>query len=52
MLALDYELRTQRSVLVVLRDQDITQREDGTLRLLIRCSKSDPDGNERIAFTS
>ena len=36
----------------MLRDQDIAQGENGTLRLLTRRSKSDLDGNERIASTS
>ena len=52
MLALGYELLTRRSELIALRNQDITQREDGTLRVLIRRSKADPYGQGRIAFTS
>jgi integrase/recombinase XerD len=52
MLSLGYELLTRRSELVALRDSDITHREDGTLRVLIRRSKADQFGNGRIAFTS
>ncbi len=52
MLALGYELMTRRSELIALRNQDITERDDGTLRVLIRRSKADPFGNGRIAFTS
>lgn len=36
MLALGYELLTRRSELVALRNQDIVERADGTLRVLIR----------------
>jgi len=52
MLALGYELMTRRSELIALRNQDIIERDDGTLRVLIRRSKADPFGNGRIAFTS
>jgi integrase len=52
MLALGYELLTRRSELVALRDSDLTEREDETLRVLIRRSKADQFGNGRIAFTS
>lgn len=52
MLALGYELLTRRSELIALRNQDITEREDGTMRVLIRRSKADPYGQGRIAFTS
>lgn len=52
MLALGYELMTRRSELIALRNQDISEREDGTLRVLIRRSKADPFGQGRIAFTS
>ncbi len=52
MLALGYELLTRRSELIALRNQDITERADGTLRVLIRRSKADPYGQGRIAFTS
>lgn len=43
---------TRRSELVALRDDDITLRSDGTLRVLIRRSKADQEGQGRIAFTS
>lgn len=52
MLSLGYELLTRRSELVALATDDIEIREDGTLRVLIRRSKSDPFGQGRIAFTS
>lgn len=52
MLALGYELMARRSELIALRNQDISRRSDGTLRLLIRRSKADPYGQGRIAFTS
>lgn len=52
MLALGYELLTRRSELIALRNQDIVERADGTLRVLIRRSKADPYGHGRIAFTS
>lgn len=52
MLALGYELLTRRSELIALRSHDITERGDGTMRVLIRRSKADPYGQGRIAFTS
>ncbi|MFC6639856.1 tyrosine-type recombinase/integrase [Sulfitobacter sp. JBTF-M27] len=52
MLSLGYELLTRRAELIALRDGDLTWREDGTLRVLIRRSKTDQEGNGRIAFTS
>lgn len=52
MLSLGYELLTRRSELVALRDDDLKGRADGTLRVLIRRSKSDPAGEGRLAFTS
>lgn len=52
MLALGYELMTRRSELIALRNQDITERSDGTLRVLIRRSKADQYGQGRLAFTS
>ena len=52
MLSLGYELLTRRSELVALRDDDLEVRADGTLRVLIRRSKSDPAGTGRLAFTS
>ena len=52
MLSLGYELLSRRSELVALRTKDIEFRPDGTLRVLIRRSKSDPFGEGRLAFTS
>lgn len=52
MLSLGYELLTRRSELVALRTDDLEERGDGTLRVLVRRSKSDPFGLGRIAFTS
>ncbi|MCB1381327.1 MAG: tyrosine-type recombinase/integrase, partial [Alphaproteobacteria bacterium] len=52
MMSLGYELLTRRSELVALKTEDLGARDDGTLRVLIRRSKTDPDGAGRIAFTS
>ena len=52
MLSLGYELLTRRSELIALQTGDLETREDGTLRVLIRRSKSDPYGAGRVAFTS
>jgi site-specific recombinase XerD len=52
MMSLGYELLSRRSELVALRTQDIEFRPNGTLRVLIRRSKSDPFGEGRLAFTS
>ena len=52
MLSLGYELLTRRAELVALATEDVEFREDGTARVLIRRSKSDPFGEGRIAFTS
>lgn len=52
MLSLGYELMTRRSELIALRNQDITECRDGTLRVLIRRSKSDQFGQGRVAYTS
>lgn len=52
MLALGYELLTRRSELVALTSDSIEFRDDGTIRAIIRKSKSDPFGMGRIAFTS
>ena len=52
MLALGYDLLTRRSELVALNVQDLEFRNDGTLKVLIRRSKSDPFGYGRHAFTS
>jgi integrase/recombinase XerD len=52
MIALGYELLTRRSELVAIRTEELEQRSDGTLRVLIRRSKADPFGHGRISFTS
>lgn len=52
MLSLGYELLTRRSELIALRNSDITLRDDGTMRVLIRRGKADPFGAGRVAFTS
>ena len=52
MLSLGYDLLTRRSELVALQSSDLVARPDGTLRVTIRRSKSDPFGMGRIAFTS
>lgn len=52
MLSLGYDLLTRRSELVALLTDDIDYHRDGTLRVLIRRSKSDQAGLGRIAFTS
>jgi len=52
MLHLGYELLNRRSELVALRDEDLEEDSDGTLRVLIRRSKADPYGIGRIGFTS
>jgi site-specific recombinase XerD len=52
MISLGYDLLTRRSELVALRSGDIVMRGDGTLRAIIRRSKSDPFGMGRIGFSS
>jgi integrase/recombinase XerD len=52
MISLGYDLLTRRSELVALRSDDVERRADGTLRVLIRRSKSDPFGLGRIGFSS
>lgn len=52
MISLGYDLLTRRSELVALRSNDIELRGDGTLRVIIRRSKSDPFGMGRIGFSS
>lgn len=52
MLSLGYDLLARRSELVALRTDDVEFRNDGTLRALIRRSKSDPFGNGRLGFGS
>lgn len=52
MISLGYELLTRRSELVALKSDDVEVRADGTLKVLIRRSKSDQFGEGRTAFTS
>ncbi|MGJ8585995.1 MAG: tyrosine-type recombinase/integrase [Marinosulfonomonas sp.] len=52
MMSLGYDLLTRRSELVALTSNDIEFREDDTLKVLIRRSKSDPFGRGRLAFSS
>ena len=52
MMSLGYDLLTRRSELVALQDADVEPAANGTYRLLIRRSKSDPFGAGRIAFCS
>ena len=42
---------TRRPGLITLRNQDIIETDDRTLRVLIRRSNADPFSNGRIAFT-
>ncbi|WPZ23595.1 tyrosine-type recombinase/integrase (plasmid) [Sulfitobacter faviae] len=52
MLSLGYDLLARRSELVALTVNDVEFLCDGTLRVLIRRSKTDPEGYGRVAFTS
>ena len=52
MISLGYELLTRRSELVALRDADLSERDDGSLRVLVRRGKSDQFGAGRVACTS
>lgn len=52
MLSLGYDLLTRRSELIALRTDDLEARGDGTLRVIIRRSKSDQTGMGRLAFSS
>jgi integrase/recombinase XerD len=52
MISLGYELLTRRSELIALRAGDVQVRPDGTLKVVIRRSKSDQFGEGRTAFTS
>jgi site-specific recombinase XerD len=52
LLSLGYDLLTRRSELVALMTDDIEFRSDGTLRAIIRRSKTDPFGMGRVGFTS
>ena len=51
-LALGFEMLARRSELVALRDDDLDWRADGTLRVMIRRSKTDQAGLGRYVFTS
>jgi len=48
MIPLGYELLTRRSELVALRTDDIQSRPDGTLKVMIRRSKSDQFGEGQV----
>lgn len=52
LLSLGFDLLTRRSELVALMTDDVEFRSDGTLRVIIRRSKTDPFGMGRIGFTS
>lgn len=54
MVALGFELLTRRSELIALRNQDITERANGSLGVLIRRSKSGPMPTEsdRVDITT
>ncbi len=51
-ISLGYDILARRSELVALMTDDLEERPDGTLRLIIRRSKTDPFGMGRLAFTS
>lgn len=51
-ISLGYDILARRSELVALMSDDVETRPDGTLRLIIRRSKTDPFGMGRLAFTS
>ena len=52
MLALGFELLTRRSELIALKSDDLTWLDDGSVKVIIRRSKSDPFGMGRIGYTS
>lgn len=52
MISLGYDLLTRRSELVALKTEDVTFLDSGTLRVLIARSKTDQDGEGRLAFSS
>ncbi len=52
MISLVYEILTRRSELIAIRTKDIQSHPDGTLKVLIRRSKSDQFGEGRTAFIS
>ncbi len=51
-LSLGYDILARRSELVALKTSDITFRDDGTARVIIRRSKTDQFGAGRFALTS
>lgn len=52
MLSVGYDILARRSELVAITTDEVTAQGDGTLRILVRRSKSDPFGMGRLAFTS
>lgn len=52
MLSLGYDILARRSELIALRTDDLIWQRDGTLRVLVRRSKTDQFGQGRVAFTS
>jgi integrase/recombinase XerD len=52
MIALGYDLLARRSELVAVKSEDVVERSDCTLRMLIRRGKADPFGYGRVTFTS
>jgi len=52
LLSIGYDLLARRSELSALRTEDVSWKRDGTLRVLIRRSKTDQNEKGRIAFTS
>ena len=52
MLALGYEMLARRSEVVALRDGDLEWRPNGTLKVIVRRSKSDQFGAGRLIYTS
>lgn len=52
LISLGYDLLTRRSELVALKTSDVEFMDNGTLRVLIRRSKTDPFGKGRMAFGS
>lgn len=51
-ISLGYDILARRSELVALMSSDVEELADGTLRLIIRRSKTDPFGMGRLTFTS
>lgn len=52
MISLGYDLLARRSELISLKMEHVTSLDDGTLRVIIPRSKSDPFGRGRVTFTS